>query len=156
MDNIRIERVENPDLKAKTCNSILRGLPLWFGIESAVEEYVNRVREMETWAALDGENVIGFVSVKKHFAESAEIYVMGIVVEFHRKGIGRKIIKEIDVALKAQGFKFLTVKTLSGSRPNIQYDQSRKFYLNMGFKPLEEFKNLWGETNPCLLMIKNL
>jgi len=26
----------------------------------------------------------------------------------------------------------------------------------MGFRPVEEFKTLWGEAHPCLLMIKAL
>jgi hypothetical protein len=26
----------------------------------------------------------------------------------------------------------------------------------MGFRPLEEFTDLWGEQNPCLQMIKSL
>jgi hypothetical protein len=26
----------------------------------------------------------------------------------------------------------------------------------MGFSPVEVFKTLWGEHNPCLLMIKNV
>jgi hypothetical protein len=26
----------------------------------------------------------------------------------------------------------------------------------MGFRPLEEFPELWGDANPCLQMIKSL
>ena len=36
------------------------------------------------------------------------------------------------------------------------YDKTRKFYLKYGFTPVEEFKSLWGEHNPCLMMVKIL
>jgi hypothetical protein len=57
---------------------------------------------------------------------------------------------------RQKGAKFLTVKTLSPARVNKEYDLTRKFYLSVGFLPLEEFKLLWGEANPCLQMIKVL
>lgn len=52
--------------------------------------------------------------------------------------------------------KFLTVKTLSDSHPNKHYEKTRYFYKAIGFYPIEEFKMLWGKTNPCLLMLKKL
>ena len=50
----------------------------------------------------------------------------------------------------------LQVKTLSESHPDAGYAKTRAFYRAMGFHPLEEFKTLWGEANPCLLMVKKL
>lgn len=50
----------------------------------------------------------------------------------------------------------LSVKTLSESRPDEEYDRTRQFYLGIGFIPIEEFKTLWGEHNPCLLLIKEI
>lgn len=134
----------------------MRSLPLWFGIESAIVDYINDVQSMETWVAMDDDRYIGFASINKHFAQSAEIHVMGIRQEFHGKGIGHQLIAMIEKELRCQNFKFLTVKTLSESRPDKQYDQTRKFYLKVGFIPLEEFKTLWGEHNPCLLLAKVL
>jgi hypothetical protein len=37
-----------------------------------------------------------------------------------------------------------------------EYAATRRFYLAMGFKPLEEFTGVWGDGNPCLLMAKAL
>jgi GNAT superfamily N-acetyltransferase len=28
--------------------------------------------------------------------------------------------------------------------------------MGVGFRPLEEFKTLWGEANPCLFLVKSL
>ena len=36
------------------------------------------------------------------------------------------------------------------------YARTRAFYLAMGFRPLEEFTQLWNEQNPCLLMVKRI
>ena len=153
---MKIVKIAEPSLKGEICNSILRGLPLWFGIESAIVDYVAAVQQMDTWVVYDNTNAIGFASINKHFSQSAEIHVMGIREQHHGKGIGHKLLKSIEGELKNQGFKFLTVKTLSASRPNKEYDQTRNFYLKIGFTPLEEFKTLWGEHNPCLQLVKNL
>lgn len=156
MENMKIIKIDDQNLKSEICESILRSLPLWFGIESAILDYINDVKSMETWAvAVDGQ-FVGFASINKHFAKSAEIHVMGIRPEFHGKGIGHNLIQVIEKDLRKQEFKFLTVKTLSESRPNKEYDLTRKFYLKVGFLPLEEFKTLWGEANPCLLLAKSL
>jgi hypothetical protein len=42
---------------------------------------------------------------------------------------------------------------LEASCPNLDYARTRAFYRSLGFKPLEEFLELW-EGNPCLLMVK--
>ncbi len=153
---MNILKISDPNLKSEICNSILRSLPHWFGIESAIVDYVNDVRPMDTWAVYKNNEVIGFASIRRHFSKSAEIHVMGIRQEFHRKGIGHQLLKAIEGELRGQEYKFLSVKTLSESRPNQEYDQTRNFYHKSGFTPLEEFKTLWGEHNPCLLLVKSI
>jgi ribosomal protein S18 acetylase RimI-like enzyme len=141
--------------KSKVCESILRSLPQWFGIESAIIDYIKDVQSMETWVAIDSE-IVGFISLNKHNNLTAEIHVMALLPTFHGKKIGSALIKKVEESLHSQGFKFLTVKTLSENRPDENYDRTRKFYLKYGFTPVEEFKSLWGEHNPCLMMIKSL
>jgi hypothetical protein len=36
------------------------------------------------------------------------------------------------------------------------YDQTRRFYLSVGFKPLEVLPSFWDKDNPCLLMAKHI
>jgi ribosomal protein S18 acetylase RimI-like enzyme len=153
---MEILKITDSSLKSEACNLILRSLPLWFGIESAVVDYVNDVKSMDTWVAYQGQQAIGFISINKHFAKSAEVHVMGTLQEFHRKGIGQQLLQVAEDDLRAREFKFLTVKTLSESRHDANYDKTRNFYLKAGFTPIEEFKTLWGEHNPCLLMAKAL
>ncbi|MEC9284227.1 MAG: GNAT family N-acetyltransferase [Bdellovibrionota bacterium] len=153
---MEIKKLTNPNVKSEVCNTVLRSLPLWFGIDSAIAAYSKDVISMDTWAAYKNNKVIGFISINKHFSQSAEIQVMAILPQFHRMGIGLKLLRTAENDLRTQGFKFLSVKTLSESCPNEEYKQTRSFYLKSGFTPLEEFKTLWDEQNPCLLLIKSL
>jgi hypothetical protein len=50
----------------------------------------------------------------------------------------------------------MQVKTLGPSRLDEHYAKTRAFYEAMGFRPLEEFKQIWDENNPCLVMVKRL
>ncbi|NGX36011.1 MAG: Mycothiol acetyltransferase [Candidatus Anoxychlamydiales bacterium] len=140
--------------KSEICSDILRSLPQWFGIESAIKTYIKQVKNKPTFIAKIDDNIIGFISLHLHNKYSAEIYVMGIKKEFHKKGIGKKLTQKAIAYLKQKNYKFLSVKTLSPSKKNKAYEQTRKFYKALGFYPIEEFKNIWDENNPCLLMIK--
>lgn len=152
----KILKLHDSDSKSQLCKKILRALPDWFGIEPAIIDYIKGVRGMETWSVVVDNEEIGFLSVNKHNSSTAEIYVMGILPSFHGQSIGTNLVRVVERDLYAQGFKFLTVKTLSESRPNKEYDLTRKFYLRAGFSPLEEFKTLWGEANPCMMLVKTL
>jgi catechol 2,3-dioxygenase-like lactoylglutathione lyase family enzyme len=45
---------------------------------------------------------------------------------------------------------------LSDRRPDEGYAKTRAFYRACGFRPLEEFPDLWDAQNPALQMIKSL
>lgn len=147
---------EVTDGKGKICNDLLRSLPLWFGIEEAIQNYVKEVESMPMLAAFDGARVVGFYSLNFHNAFTAEIHVMAVHPEFHRRGLGRELQARAEEFLKKKNFEFMSVKTIASSKPNREYALTRKFYEAMEFRPVEEFKTLWGEANPCLLMIKKL
>ncbi len=81
---------------------------------------------------------------------------MGILPDYHRKGIGRALIDSVMSWTKERGYEFLQVKTLDESHPDVHYSGTRKFYLSVGFRPLECLPELWGKENPCLIMIKHI
>ena len=144
------------DNKSAICEKILRSLPKWFGIESAIINYIkdSETRPMLTVNA-DSE-VIGFLSLTKHNTYTAEIHAMGILEKYHGKKLGRQLVEAAEKYLAEKNFKILSVKTLSENRVDENYARTRKFYLAMGFIPVEEFKSLWDEFNPCLFLIKSL
>ena len=82
-------------------------------------------------------------------------------IETNKSEICEKILRSLPdwfgiEYLGCKGYRYLTVKTLSESRSNEEYDRTRNFYYGVWFLPVEEFKTLWGEHNPCLLLIKNI
>ena len=153
---LTIKNINLPEERSKICDKILRSLPKWFGIESSIVDYVKDVATMETWASYSNNELNGFISINKHNTATAEIHVIGVAEAFHKQGIGKLLIQEAEKYLAKQNFKYLTVKTLSELRSDENYEKTRHFYLAMGFSPVEVFKTLWGEHNPCLLMIKNV
>lgn len=147
------ELLEN---KGAVCDEILHSLPEWFGIEKSIQNYIIEVEKLPTFVAYSDEKTIGFLSLKIHNPCSAEIYVMGVKKDFHRKGVGKRLLQKAEEYLRKNRFHFLTVKTLSPSAEDENYAKTRVFYQSMGFYPLEEFKTFWDENNPCLFMIKVL
>jgi GNAT superfamily N-acetyltransferase len=80
---------------------------------------------------------------------------MAVDPTYHRRGIGRALIAQAEDWSRAANIEYLQVKTLGASHPSVEYAQTREFYLACGFRPLEEFDNLWP-GNPCLILIKRL
>jgi ribosomal protein S18 acetylase RimI-like enzyme len=149
--------IEGPLLgQGPVCEAVLRALPEWFGIEEATVQYIHDVDELPTFVAFVDGRAVGFMSVMQHFPQAAELYVLGVLPEMHRQGIGQALLSAVEAYLREQGVEYLQVKTLSASHPDPGYAKTRVFYEAMGFRPLEEFPTLWDEANPCLLMVKTL
>ena len=150
---LQLAFIDDPDDKAAICNEVLRALPAWFGIPAAIADYTATVRDFPFLTAALYGKVVGFCAVKPHFGINAELYVMGIFKEFHRLGIGARLIGGIDTYCRERGIPHMSVKTLSSSHPDPHYARTRRFYERMGFQPFEELP-LWGEANPCLYMLR--
>ena len=142
--------------KAIDCKPILYALPEWFGLEEARQQYLQDIEKLPTFLAVGDGKTVGFLTLKHHTEYAAEILVMGVKREVHRKGIGRALVERAETYLREQGTIYLQVKTLSATHPDEYYGRTRQFYQAMGFKPLEEFPTLWGAENPCLQMVKGL
>lgn len=151
-----INEVMDPRTKAEVCEGILRALPDWFGVEEAIADYTADSRDLPLFAAQDGELIVGFIAVKIHNKYTAQVHVMGVRSDYHRRGIGRELIARCERFCDERGIEYLTVKTLDELNPDPGYARTREFYLSMGFRPLEVFPTIWDEANPCLLMAKHL
>jgi ribosomal protein S18 acetylase RimI-like enzyme len=145
----------NADRAAIAC-SILEGLPEWFGIPKAREEYIERAGELPMLAVSTGTEIIGFLSIENKTRVSSEIFVLGVRREWHRRGVGKCLFNAVEADLVAGGIRYLIVKTLSDKSRNAPYLLTRRFYESVGFEPIDELPELWGPDNPCLLMLKPL
>jgi GNAT superfamily N-acetyltransferase len=137
------------------CEAILHALPDWFGIESALVEYAQSTESLPTFVIEEEGRIAAFLTVRLHNPRAAEIHVMGVRPDRHRAGLGRVLVRHAEAWLRERRVEFLQVKTLGPSRPCEAYEKTRRFYESVGFVPLEE-NDLWGETNPCLILVKHL
>jgi GNAT superfamily N-acetyltransferase len=140
-------------------NRLLRMLPGWFGIESAIVEYVEAAQTLPAYLAWPAHRPrsapSGVLLAVRHYPCSAEVYLMAVDPAWHRRGAGRALVAALETDLIADGVEFLQVKTQGPARPDPGYQQTRLFYTSVGFQPLEEIRGFWGEI-PCLIMIKSL
>lgn len=141
---------------APTCEHILRSLPQWFGIEFAIVQYARDTGTLPTYVARTDGDVIGFLTLRMHNAFAAEISVMGVLPAWHRRGVGRRLVLAAEAYLREQDTRYLQVKTIGPSCDDPFYAQTRAFYFAVGFRPLEEIKQIWDDHNPCLIMVKYL
>lgn len=138
------------------CRDILRKLPEWFGIESALENYAAETELYPTLGACDADGtLIGFITLRPDNEATNEIHVMAVHPSYHRRGIGRMLINAAIERSQQAGFRLLEVKTLGPSKPDPFYDRTRDFYLHMGFRPIKELIGVW-DGNPCLVMVRVL
>lgn len=153
---VEIKTIDNDRLKSDITNSILHQLPNCFGIEESIQEYIEGVNGKVFYAVYDAKDVVGFICLKMNNPYTAEIYVMGILERYHRHGIGRNLVNVAQQYIKENQYKFFMVKTVGESSDDESYRRTRAFYRSVGFYPLEEIKEIWGEENPCLIMVKHI
>jgi ribosomal protein S18 acetylase RimI-like enzyme len=142
--------------QSSICIPILKALPDWFGIEKAILEYEREIEGLPTFLARSGGSAAGFLSLKQHNPFSTEIFVMGVRPEAQHLGLGRALVDAAKSHSHELGAEYMQVKTLGPSRPDKGYAGTLAFYGALGYRPLEEFPQIWGEHNPCLIMVKRL
>lgn len=141
--------------KQKVTRAVLEALPDWFGIPEAREEYIAESIDKIFFCAYDHGRPAGFLYLKETGKDTVELHVMGVLAEFHRKGIGRELFCSAKKAAIQKGYSFIQVKTVQMGRYE-EYDRTNKFYLALGFKEFEVFPTLWDEWNPCQVYVMRL
>jgi len=150
-----IEQIHSAQQKKAIAASILHALPDWFGLPESTAEYIRESAHMPFWAATENGQTLGFIALKETSPYTAEIYVMGVLPDLHRKGIGRQLFRVFEAYAQENGYRFLQVKTIREGC-YAEYDRTNAFYRSMGFCELECFPELWGENNPCQIYIKHI
>jgi ribosomal protein S18 acetylase RimI-like enzyme len=153
---IDIRQIESPDEKSSITLEIMHSLPQWFSPPEDIARKAVTHREMPFFAAYDGGKAIGFLALKIHNNYTGDIFNVGVLEEYHRHGIGAKLLEIAEDYLRERNYKYLTVKTLDASADYEPYERTRKFYYKQGFVPLEVMTHYWDEENPCLFLVKGL
>lgn len=141
--------------KQKVVRLILEALPDWFGIPEAREEYITGSMNQIFFCAYGKDSPVGFLYLKETGNATVELCVMGVLMEFHRNGIGRELFQHAKKAACERGYSFIQVKTVQMGKYE-EYDRTNKFYLSLGFQEFEVFPTLWDEWNPCQIYVMSL
>lgn len=144
--------IDDGEAKARIASKILCDLPEWFGIPESIEEYVKCSRKMPFWADIEDGVARGFIALKETSPYTAEIYVIGVLKEFHREKIGFNLFKTFYDYAKKYGYLYIQVKTVKEGCYT-EYDKTIAFYKGLGFKEFECFETLWDEWNPCQVYV---
>ncbi len=152
---MEIRRIFDSKEKMDSVRSVLEALPDWFGIPEAREEYIRESENQICFAAYDNERPAGFLCLKETGKATVELAVMGVLVEYHRRGVGSELFRLAKDCAVELGYSFMQVKTVQMGKYE-QYDNTNRFYISLGFKEFEVLPELWGESNPCQIYIMAL
>ena len=144
--------VERPEERETIARTVLQALPDWFGLPESLEEYVRRSRGLPFWADIGEDGARGFVVLRETSPYAAEVFVMGVLPQFHRQGVGRSLFAALRQYARERGYAFLQVKTVQEGRYEV-YDRTNAFYRSLGFRELECFPQLWDAWNPCQVYV---
>ena len=146
--------VDDPEKKASIAESILIRLPDWFSLPESTQHYIEESRSLPFLACLSEGKPVGFAVLRRTSPYTAELYVMGVLPEYHRQGIGTRLFLALKDYARAQGFEYMQVKTVQTGHYE-EYDGTNRFYQRMGFRELEVLP-LWDEWNPCQVYVMAL
>lgn len=144
--------IESAEQKEQVSSLILNALPDWFGLPESTSNYIQESKEMPFWAYYIEDKPVGFISLKETSPYTAEIFVMGILKEYHRRGIGTDLWNAFARYAKSNGYEYAQVKTVKKGHYK-EYDITNSFYESLGFRELECLP-LWDEWNPCQIYVK--
>ncbi len=150
-----IQTIHAAKEKKEITRIILEALPDWLGIPEAREDYINKSTDNLFFAAFEGEDPVGFLYLNETGKSTVELYVMGVLEKYHRKGIGKALFLEAKKTALKQGYSFMQVKTVQIGCYD-SYDRTNRFYLSLGFQEFEVFPTLWDEWNPCQIYVMAL
>lgn len=148
-----VESILDSTQKKKIAESILSRLPEWFGIPESTAQYVEKCADMPFFAYYSDGRPVGFIALNETGKFTAEIYVMGVLKEYHRKGVGVALWDAFLSFARQHGYEYAQVKTVKMGCYE-EYDATNAFYAALGFKELECFPTLWDGHNPCQVYVQ--
>ena len=150
-----IEQITDKATKQATARKILEALHDWFEVDESREQYIAECIDQIFIADKEDGKYVGFLCLKQTGRETVELAVMGVLKDYHRSGIGRKLFEEARRVAKEKGYEFMQVKTVKMGVYE-DYDITNRFYLACGFKELEVIEQVWGKENPCQIYVMSL
>lgn len=147
--------IDNKNKKEEIAKGILNNLKDWFAVPENTNKLINASKEMPFLADIESGQARGFIALNETSPYTVEVYVMGVLKQFHRNKIGHDLFRACYNYAKEQGYLYIQVKTVQEGIYQ-DYDRTNKFYKSLGFKEFECFPMLWDELNPCQVYIMSI
>jgi GNAT superfamily N-acetyltransferase len=145
---------ERPAGSGAICRSILATVPDWFGVPASNAEYERLAETGPAVVAFEVGTLVGLMLLKRHFGTALEVYFIAVERGRHRQGAGRALMAHAEAVARAEGRRFVQVKTQGPSANYEPYERTRRFYEALGYAAIEELDIGWGPGNPTLILVK--
>jgi ribosomal protein S18 acetylase RimI-like enzyme len=157
MTHVHVRALGRED--ANACDGIVAGLPYHFADEQGRRDCAAAVRRDPGLVAVEGAEVVGFLTFVPRFDEAAEITWMAVRADRRRRGIGHALIDRLVEQLASEGRRVLLVLTVSpsdpGPEPDDGYQSTRAFYRSTGFVLGRDLRGEW-DADTAVLMVRAL
>lgn len=150
---IAIKEITDKNDKETIAREVLYDLPEWFGLPESTKAYIKDSKNKAFLAGFVEGKVGGFIVLNPTSSDTAEIFIMGVKKEYHRLGLGAKLVKAYEQLAIGSGYSYSQVKTVQSGHYS-EYDITNVFYKAMGYVELECFPDMWDIHNPCQIYIK--
>jgi ribosomal protein S18 acetylase RimI-like enzyme len=144
---------------AAACDAIVDGLPYHFGNEEGRRMCAAAVRASPGLVATHAGDVVAFLTLARHHAQSAEITWLAVRADLRRHGIGRTLVDRAAEELRDEGRRLLLAFTVSSvgdeDGPEGGYAATRAFYRRAGFIEARDVPELW-DGDRALLVVRPL
>ena len=90
---ITISIVQDPNEKTAITLKIMHSLPAWFNPPDDIDKKAIIHRGYPFFVAYDGTEPIGFIALKIHNEYTADVFIIGVIEQYHRQGIGRRLLE---------------------------------------------------------------
>jgi ribosomal protein S18 acetylase RimI-like enzyme len=125
-----------PEVHAAACGAIVAGLTYHFGNEEGRRLCARAVRDEEGFVAVEGPDVVGFLTFARRFDDVTEITWMAVHADRRGRGIGTLLAERLAEEMAHEGRRLLIVLTVSptgeGDEPDAPpgggYAATRAFY----------------------------
>ncbi len=116
--------------------AVARALPEWFNDEG-IAQIARDVQHQRGAVAEVAGDVIGFVTWRSNDDGVGEIGWIAVSVDYHRRGIGGRLLEFAEDDLSNAGIIEVLVETLGESVDYEPYERTRAFYRAAGFRDLK-------------------
>ena len=99
-NKIFIENINDSQRKSEVVKEILSDLTKWFGLPESTQAYIEESKVLTLFAARNGDEVIGFITLNETSEDVCEIHCMGLKKEYHRKGMVQNCTTLLKTLLK--------------------------------------------------------